>query len=341
MRKITILIFFAALLLGCKQKGTVSPSFYYWKTVYQNDPTETAYLRHFAAKSLYLRIMDVDISPVNEQPAPVSPVSFKTPFPQEVNVIPVVYIVNQVFNNLDDMGIETLAVRIANFTAAKVKQGGKPDYAEIQIDCDWTRSTRDTYFKFLKSLKANPLLKDKILSVTLRLHQVKNLSGSGIPPADKVLLMCYNMGNLRQFGTQNSILDMKQMELYLKDVLEHYPLKLDLALPLFNWSVVFRHQQYAGIARHIGPRQLNDPLLFKQRGTSILYDLLQDYPAAGLQKGDVIRYEQISLPQLLDASDFLSRYLKADNRNLVFYHLDKPLLKDFTYDDLQKAIDRF
>ncbi|KQM66384.1 hypothetical protein ASE74_08240 [Pedobacter sp. Leaf216] len=341
MRKISILVISVFLIFGCKQKSTVHPTFYYWKTDYHNRKAETTYLDHFKAQSLYVRIMDVDFNPDLQLPVPVSPIKFSDPLPKTVNIIPVVFIVNNVFNKIDTIQTAVMADRIAKFVAAKVNQAGKQNYQELQIDCDWTKGTRNRYFKFLEQLKANALLKDKNISVTLRLHQVKNLVSSGVPPVEKAILMCYNMGNLRKYGEQNSILDQHEMDLYLKDFLEHYPLPLDVALPVFEWAVVFRKEQYAGISKRIGKTQIEDKKLFKQRGNSIFYDLLVDYPTAGLKQGDVVRWEQISAEDLLVTSKFLSRYLTPKDRNLVFYHLDTDLLKHFTNENLQKIIANF
>jgi len=341
MRKISILVISVFFFLGCKQKSIVYPTFYYWKTDYQNKKEESAYLNQFKSNSLYVRIMDVDFNPDLQLPVPVSPIKFSDPIPKETDIIPVVFIVNQVFNKIDTNQTVVMADRIAKFVAAKVKQAGKPNYQELQIDCDWTKGTRNKYFKFLEQLKANPLLKGKTISVTLRLHQVKNIVSSGVPPAEKAILMCYNMGNLRKYGEQNSILDQNEMDLYLKDYLGQYPIPLDVALPIFEWAVVFRNGQYAGISKRISQVQIDDKKLFKQRENSILYDLLVDYPAAGLKKGDVVRWERISPEDLLATSKFLSRYLAPRDRNLVFYHLDTDLLKHFTHEDLQKVIANF
>ncbi|MFD2285683.1 hypothetical protein GJU39_08770 [Pedobacter petrophilus] len=341
MRKISILVIAVFLLFGCKQKSIVHPTFYFWKTDYHNTKSETQYLNQFKSKALYVRIMDVDFDPDRQQAVPVSPIRFSDQLPPQVEIIPVVFLVNRIFYDTDPNKTKILAKRIASFVDAKVKQAGKQDYAELQIDCDWTKTTRDQYFEFLKQLKNQPLLKGKIISVTLRLHQVKNVVTSGIPPVAKAMLMCYNMGNLRKYGDQNSILDQHEMNLYLKDFLKNYPLKLDVALPLFEWAVVFRNREYAGISKRINKTRLQDKRLFRQRGNSILYDLLMDDPAAGLKQGDVVRWEEISAKDLLSTSTFLSRYLKPAERNLVFYHLETDLLKHFTHEDLQKVIANF
>lgn len=341
MRNISTLLILVCFLFGCKQKSIVHPTFYFWKTNYQNNKSETKYLERFKSQSLYVRIMDVDYNPDLQQATPISPILFSAPLPQSVGIIPVVFIVNQVFSKLDSTQRAVLAGRIATFVEAKVKQSGKLGFTELQIDCDWTKRTRENYFDFLQQLKTHPLLQGKTLSVTLRMHQVKNIMSSGIPPVEKAMLMCYNMGNLRKYGAQNSILDQQEMDLYLKNYLLNYPLKLDVALPIFKWAVVFRNREYAGISKRISKMQVEDKKLFRQRGNSILYDLLIDLPAAGLKRGDVIRWEEISIEDLLETSRFLSQNLKSEERNLVFYHLDTDLLEYYTDEDFQKVIAYF
>lgn len=342
MRNISALFIFVCFFSSCRQKSAVHPSFYFWKTKYQQNKLEISYLERFKSKSLFVRIMDVDFNPDLQQAVPVSPINFLDPVPEALDIIPVVFIVNQVFTKLDATQRAAMAGRIATFVSAKVKQAGKSDFTALHIDCDWTRTTRDNYFDFLEHLKAHPLLRGKMLSVTLRLHQVKNIASSGIPPVEKAMLMCYNMGNLRKYGAQNSILDEQQMNLYLKDDLEHHPLKLDVALPIFEWAVVFRNQKYAGISRRVNKALLQDKKIFRQRaGNSILYDLLVDHPAAGLKVGDVVRWEEITREDLLTTSKFLSRHLKPEERNLVFYDLDADLLKHFTNDELKEVIANF
>ncbi len=334
-------LWIGVMLMGCEHPSVLNTSFYYWKTVYQHDSTELSTLQALHSPSLYVRIMDIDRADGTPMPVPISPIRFKDPIPESVDIVPVVFVVHSIFNKMDDEQIVLLATKVLDFVAAKVEQGGKLDYQELQIDCDWTVGSRDAYFKFLKALQQLSSFKDKTLSVTLRLHQVRDIKKSGIPPVDKALLMCYNMGNLRQYGDHNSIFDMRQMEIYLKDHLKDYPLKMDIALPLFSWKVVFRNKQYVGISKRLADEQLTDTLLFSQVPHSPLYKLKSDMSNLGLRSGDIVRHEQTNMLDLQKASKFLLRYLPDHDFNLVFYHLDKSILSNFSNDDLQEISDHF
>lgn len=98
--------------------------------------------------------MDVDFNPDLQMPVPISPIKFSDPIPKQVNIVPVVFIVNQVFNKIDTMQTAVMANRIAKFVAEKVKQAGKADYTELQIDCDWT-TTSYVGFKSRKIIRPN------------------------------------------------------------------------------------------------------------------------------------------------------------------------------------------
>ncbi len=338
---LTAVIFFCCgLLISCQRRHEVESSFYYWKTAYQANIAEQAYVRELGAKRLFIRIMDVDNQGPNGEAIPVSPIEFKEPLPDSVELVPVVFLVNNVLRDQSAAQLDDLAGRLYGFVQGKVKQGGKARFDELQIDCDWTAGTRDAYFYLLERLRE--LTDDGVvLSATLRLHQVRNVHSSGIPPVDRVLLMCYNMGNLRKFGAHNSILDMEEMETYLAGYLADYPLPLDVALPLFSWSVVFRGEQYTGISKRLDSKWLADTALFDRLPDSCLYRLKSPLPEAGLRIGDVIRREEIRHADLSMAADFLVRHLPRKPFTLLFYHLDDQVLTSFSYETLQEIVHRF
>jgi len=322
------------------QHNTVTASFYYWKTLYEPDSTEKHALARIGAKKLFVRIMDIDNQGPQGEAVPVSAITFREPLPDSVAIVPVIYVVNKVLKEVSPAQRNELAGRLIDFVAAKVKQAGKTGFDELQIDCDWTASTREAYFGLLEALRTR--LTDSVrLTATLRLHQVRNQRASGIPPVDRALLMCYNMGNLRKPGEHNSIMDLQEMETYLKDFLSEYPLPVDIALPLFSWSVVFRDGLYAGISKRLDPAMLSDTTIFARSAESSLYRLKIALPTAGLRRGDVVRREETRWEDLSAAADFLARHKRKEKFTLLFYHLDNQVFKSFSDEQLQEIVHRF
>lgn len=341
IRLFLFLVPFWLLLLSSCSNSKPETGFYFWKTVFQLDTVEYRALKEVAAISIYTRIMDIDFDPSGVQAVPVSPITFSQPVPQEHALIPVVFINQRIFSEMDSLEIRALANKIVPFVSAKIKQAGKEEFNELQLDCDWTQSSRDKFFYLLKYIQELPALKGIVVSSTLRLHQVKNTVTSGIPPVKKVALMCYNMGNLRQFGNQNSILNQQDLKTYLGGPLRNYPLEMDIALPLFQWFVVFRNNNYIGISKHISEQDINNTTLFTHNPNSNLYILTVDLPKANLKKGDVVRFEKVTQNDLLQTAKFLRGELKGKKHQLIFYHLDQATLANHGNAELQEIIRAF
>jgi hypothetical protein len=326
------ILFFIILLTACQQKREVSTSFYYWKTVYKQNKVENQYLKQLKSKKVYIRMMDVDLD-IHQKAVPIAPIAFTDSILKNLEIVPVVFIANNVLKSQSEARLEQLTYNILAFVKAKVLQSGQKDYEELQIDCDWTATTRNKYFELLKKLKERN--KTRILSSTLRLHQLKNQERSGIPPVNKVLLMCYNMGNLRQYGKQNSILDVPELKKYAGKNLGFYPMDIDVALPLFSWSVVFRNKQYAGISKRVSLSDLKNTTIFSWQSDG-LYLAKTDLPTFGLVKNDEVRYEESKVEDLKKTTEYLSSYLSEKPINLIYYHLDKNLLKNYEITQLEE-----
>lgn len=337
MLKLSVVFIALIVLLGlvsCHKNRVVNTSFYYWKTVYESNKAENQYLDSLHCKKLYVRIMDVDKG--DNGPIPISPITFKNALPNSAQIVPVIFIVNQVLKSRTHKQLDDLANKIVYYVNGKVRQSGKTSFNELQIDCDWTRTTRDNYFYLLRRIKNNADLKGKQLSATLRLHQLKNQKSSGIPPVNRVMLMCYNMGNLRKYGTQNSILEQSELEKYMNNNLAIYSLPVDVGLPIFSWAVVFRQKQYVGIAKRLQSQNFTDKKLFKTTANNF-YTLQEDVPKYGLKRGDEIRWEDLPANKLLPAANYIQKYISSDTVNIIYFHLDEPTLKHYTYESLEKT----
>ena len=222
---IAVMVLAAGLLafywtLGNANKGSGIPpkiSYYHWANTYSDDPTS---LKTYAPAQLYLKLLDIGYRDKNLS---INPTDIRTP--PSIAITPVVFLDN---NALKDDVLDSVYAQILTHIPPQ-------KYQRLQVDCDWTEQTRDTYFAFLTRLKADY----PHLSVTLRLHQVKYAERTGVPPAERAALMYYNMSDIRDPETKNYILDTDVGQRYLQNF-EGYPLPLDLALPLYQQTRVIR-----------------------------------------------------------------------------------------------------
>ncbi|MBC9912469.1 hypothetical protein [Chitinophaga varians] len=324
------------LCFACQRPAPrqITPAFYYWKQTWTGNANEMQYLRRLPAKRLYVKMFDTDVDPGTGKPIPVAMLREQTPLPDSIDIIPVVFIVNEVWSK-PDTALATNINRLLEQLCQQIPAGRIP---EIQIDCDWTRTSRDIYFAFLQQLREQSFFRHRQLSATIRMHQVKFLINSGVPPVDKGLLMCYNMGDLRKPGDHNSILDENTMKSYIgNDRVSAYPVPLDIALPLFDWSVLFRDGRYAGILRNIREADLQDTALFASSGKYV-YTVLKDSVVNGylLKAGNVVRRETSEPAMLETVSRMVARQRQDYDPVVIFYHLDSVTLHNYPLDELQK-----
>jgi len=331
---------FLKLLLLCflfscnenNQPRQITPSFYYWKSILNLTNFENQKLVSLKVKTIYLKFFDVDWDEAAMKPVPAA--KLQTTSRNQLkgfSIIPTVFITNACIQKIDSSQVEKLAENIYSLIL-EIKQANNFDsIPEIQIDCDWTAASKDKYFQLLKNTKLKtPNTK---LSCTIRLHQIKFPSKTGIPPVDRGLLMCYNMGNLKDPASKNSILETEELKKYIGN-LSTYPLPLDVAFPLFDWKVLYRNNVYAGLIQGLPDAAFSSSFCSK---TSNRYHVLKDTLLQGynLRKGDMIRDEQSDIEEVLAAENEIAKHLKNTPLRVSLYHLDSVILSKYSTHELE------
>lgn len=310
----------------------VERSFYYWKSVLKLTEFETQQLDSLKVRTLYIKFFDVDWDEERSSPIPVAKLQTTNyKLRETIQVIPAVFITNECIQKIDSSQVAELASRIHTLIQDIRGSNSFNSIKEIQIDCDWTQVTKEKYFRLLNNLKL--LTPNFKLSSTIRLHQIKFLVKTGVPPVDRGLLMCYNMGNLKNPATSNSILQTEELKKYMGN-LSSYPLPLDVAFPLFDWKVLYRNNAYSGLIQNLPYNSLS--AAFTKR-TGNRYEILKDTLLSGfdLRKGDMIRDEQSGIKEILSAAREVSNRLKNTRLRVSLYHLDSVILNKYTTHELE------
>lgn len=296
MKKIVILIslilVFSLIVFNYNKNQTkdIQISFYSWENSFEEQNIN---------EKLYIKVLDVNFSTklellkTNIKDAPK-------------NFIPVIYITNETMKNVDySLVSKAILETLKNYK-----------FDEIQIDCDWSLSTRSNYFNLLEDLKEKL---NKTISATIRLHQIKYYTKTGIPPVDYGVLMYYNMSNIGDFNTKNSILDNEIAKKYHYNF-DVYPLKLKLALPLYSQAIQFREEKAISLFEGVEEKDFNND--FKKLENN-RYKVLNSHYFKGryIYKDDIFRLEnsneqdiKIALKDFLDLSK--NRY-----DEVIFYTL--------------------
>ena len=345
LKKRGVLLFFLMIFswlffFSCthhQDKKNTERAFYYWKSVVKLTGFEKLRLDSLKITSIYLKFFDVSWDAASNTPLPVAKVQLPdTTLLLKYHIIPTVFISNACLQRIDSVQTLAMAGQVYQLIKAIAATGGIIAINEIQIDCDWTATTASKYFLLLHAIKK---LSKVSLSVTIRLHQVKYVGSSGLPPADRGLLMCYNMGNLRNPASNNSIIETSELKKYTGN-LASYPLPLDVALPLFEWMVLFRNNTYTGLVENLAADTFT-PAFAQINGNRIA--ILKDTVLSGygLKKGDILRREESKITEVLAAATTINKRLKNLNLRVSLYHLDSLTLSKYTTDEIESIYNCF
>lgn len=319
MRNVTmILTIVSCLFVACNGRHEKSmASFYYWRTVFELSDIEQKALQDNEITKMYLRYFDVDLDS-RGKPHPVSPIHFKES-PKNLQVVPVVYIKNRVMLK-SDLLLDLVADNICKYIEQINEVGEIDQIDEIQIDCDWTLTSRDKFMQFVDILKHRS---GKKLSATIRLHQVKHYTSTHIPNIEYATLMYYNMGKI-DADTLNSIYDRKIANRYIES-LKSYPIKLNIALPIYAWGVHIRNDKVVNLISKTDKSAFeNDSNFIFSENTNII-EVKNSTIKHGRYylRNDWIKIEEISGSDLKQMALDIRKHLPYSPDEVVFFDLDE------------------
>lgn len=298
---------------GGSKRETMEPTnaIYHWKGVYNPTAEERAFMESHNIGRLYIRLFDIaaEYNTVEQfmEAVPIATTRFDATVPYDIEVIPVTYITVEGLRQME--GSENLyAELIIDRIMAMASYNELGTIKEIQYDCDWTKSTRHIFFALCENSRTMLNEQGIKLSVTVRLHQMREEA----PSADRGVLMLYNTGNLRSTKTRNSILDINDIEPYLKS--RNYPFPLDFAYPTFGWGVVFKDGRFSHLVTNCDSVELGD--------------------------GEILRVERPTVKEILEVKNRVTKAFGKPCQSNIIYHLDSNQLNNYTDDEINEIFAR-
>ncbi len=331
-------LFVLLSLVGCR--NSPERSFYYWKTTFTLSAPERKCIALHRVTKLYIRFFDVDWDQATGQIVPVGRIFFRDSVPTDVTVIPTVYLVNKTLQKITSKEIYGLSKRILGLVNS-ISETNHFLYSEIQLDCDWTETTRDKYFAMINILRTELKKSHKTLSATIRLHQVKYAKITGIPPVERGMLMYYNIGKIDAGFGRNSVFNATDAAKYT-DYIADYPLPLDVALPSFSWGIHIRNKKVIELLNNMGLKDFKnndnftstDPVNFRANYSFFFRGFY-------FKKNDCVKVEEIS-PQLCkEAARQVNEKMVKKPVIVAIFHLDSTIISHYEERDFEEVFDSF
>lgn len=295
----SIFILFAVIFcLSCNNNVEDDNDFlnsaYYWTTVFSLSKEKKDFICQNNIKRLYIRFFDVVVDE-QERLMHNATIQFQDSVPKDIEIVPTIFITNDCIKQNTD----SLPERVVRRTWQMCKTHHIDNVKEVQIDCDWTKTTQQRMFDFVKKTKEILNKKGWKLSVTVRLHQLQNQ----LPEADRGVLMVYNTGDVADPLCVNPILNYNDVTPYLK-YLKDCKMKLSAAYPIYDWNVLFRQGHFIGIQH---------------------FD--EEYPT---MEGDTIIHHETTTQQINEIKETISNISTNINHEIILYDLSDKNLSRFT-----------
>ena len=316
------------LLPSCRKNADSSDgnAIYYWRTTFTLNGYERDFLKKHNVSKMYVRFFDV-VDYYSEGAVPDGTLIFLDSVPKDIEIVPTVFITSDAIRNYKQFSSKMFE-RIK--AMAEVND---VTFNEIQIDCDWTESSKDSYFEFMKEFRQLLKKNDIKLSATIRLFQLQY----EVPDADYGVLMCYNTGEIDNWETSNSIINPGVIEAYVSN-LKDYKLPLSIALPQFSWDVVFnagKSMLYIDYSK----RDYSDKNLFKKIGENKYERIDVEADADNYYRYSAphyFRHEEANISTILKVKDNVLGNMSQKPVQMVIYQLDSANLSNLTDNDVEK-----
>ncbi|MDR3556328.1 MAG: hypothetical protein P4L55_16360 [Syntrophobacteraceae bacterium] len=332
--RVAFILTLSGALLGCGTGPRATRAFYYWRTVFALSHSEKAVLRDHGIERLYLRFFDVAFDPVRGRAVPLALCQFRQQPPPGVAIVPVVFFENAVFERGCDPG--ALAEKV--WKLVREMAGSQSlSFRELQLDCDWSQSTRQSYFQFCRALGSSCRPEGIRLEATIRLHQVKYFRRTGVPPVDRGMLMFYNMGRISANPLRPSIFNVEDAARYTAG-LTRYPLPLDGAVAIFSWLIhAGANGRVCGLMEKIDTATL-DKSPFLRHISSGRYQVVASafFQGTYLNRGDTLVVEAMTPDVSRRAASMLADInLPGKHFTLALFDLDQRNLQRYSDRDLE------
>jgi hypothetical protein len=334
--RVLLSIIFVSLIFCTSCKRDSQRAFYYWKSVFQLTSAQEKYLEELNISKLYIRFFDVDWDEATGKIFPNATIRFKDKVSDRFEKVPVVYITNKSILNSSANEVTEMAGNILSLVD-KIAEDNQIEFQEIQIDCDWTNKSKEKYFRLLDEIKLKLAKREVLLSATIRLHQIKYKSQTGIPPIDRGMLMYYNMGKITASSSDNSIYNADDAAKYVSDC-KDYPLALDIVIPLFSWGIHIRDEKVIELLNNMNYIDFENNERFTEL-SFCTFSANQSFFYKGFyfMKDDIVRIEDVTAKDCQAAAEQLEENVDNISRTIAIFHLDTLTINRYETKDLEEV----
>jgi len=150
------------------------------------------------------------------------------------------------------------------------------------------------------------------------------------------------MQAFNDYRVENSIASLEELKKYVSG--KKYPLKLDVALPIFNWGILFRNERFMGILGNVSKQEYDENFIEYEYLENGRYCSLTDKVKGNffIRKGDIIKIEEVSKEELHQMAEYLKSEINMDKYSRVtFFSWNNLYINNYGTDEIKNIRDIF
>ena len=111
---------------------------------------------------------------------------------------------------------------------------------------------------------------------------------------------------------------------------------MDIALPAYSWSIVFRNKEFYQVENDLSENDLKSCSFLRPVGNH-LYEVTQDTVVFDLflRPGDEIRAEAIDKELLQDAAKLAQKAVNTDSFSVALFELSESEIKNYDHETIE------
>lgn len=317
-----LLLPLAAFMGKADKEPVVIPAGFRWRNSAWMSGEEFQAISDNKLQRVYYKVLDIDWNEIHgAHPISTVPIpwqwrdfgDYAGPNTNSEELVPCIYITNNTFLHLDEASTTQLGHNLLHKLRLEVPDG----MHGVMLDCDWTATTKARFFELVRMMNDSLAVP---LTVTIRLHQFAAPKKTGVPPADRGMLMVYNVGRLQEATSANSIFEEATAAPYFANA-QPYPLPLDIALPAYSWGVQFRNGKFVALVDDGTIRDARNWSVFGPEQDGVQQVVHEEGYFPSLHIGDEVRWERITPAAMEQAADLARRAVNTDTFSVAFFEV--------------------
>jgi|DewCreStandDraft_4_1066084.scaffolds.fasta_scaffold54801_2 hypothetical protein len=325
-----LICFFLLFIISCTNKN--EKGILVNKNPFTLSENEMQFIKSNYVDKVYINFFCIDKTDKNEITVKSKVIYSEKPT-RQYRVVPVVEITEKSLLRASELEIEQISNTICNNLLSITTQNKLNEIIEIAVLYDFTDNigNQKKFLSLISYLNKNDFFNDKIISLIVKISNLKLLDKSVIKAADHIIIDFGNTGNISDYNTINSLFDWNTVEPHIS-LVNKIDKPISAMLIVQPRVLVYRNNKFYCSIKNIYENSLSDKNTY-ERIQPAYYKVLIKTVLSGvkLEKNDILKTEK---PDFDDYKK-IAKQLNNKKADIIIYPINEDVIKTSEENDVE------